>query len=118
MTSPAARRHGGGGGGTIPAGLRLSTVGIYLVEELGNRKLARGLVSLGLYSSSIYRREGGRGSLPRVSPRSRPNQGKEESNPLPTRKWIHITKEKYSFLSPPFFPLGHMCPYGVGSPAH
>ena len=47
MSSPAAQRDGGGGGGTIPAGLRLSTVGIYLVEELGNRELARGLVSLG-----------------------------------------------------------------------
>jgi len=47
MSSPAARRRGGGGGGTIPAGLRLSTVGIYLVEELGNRELARGLVIWG-----------------------------------------------------------------------
>ena len=41
MSSPAARRHGGGGG-IIPAALRLSTIGIYLVEELENRELARG----------------------------------------------------------------------------
>ena len=47
MSSLAVRRRGGGGGGTILAGLRLSIVGIYLVEKLGNRELARGLVSLG-----------------------------------------------------------------------
>ena len=47
MSSPAARRRGDDGSGTIPAGLRLSTTGIYLVEELENRELARGRVSLG-----------------------------------------------------------------------
>ena len=47
MRSPAARRRGGGGGGVIPAGLRLSTTGMYLLEELENRELARGRVSLG-----------------------------------------------------------------------
>ena len=44
MSSLVVRWHGGGGGGTIPAGLPLSTVRIYLVEELGNRELARGLL--------------------------------------------------------------------------
>ena len=44
MRSPAARRRGGGDGGVIPAGLRLSTIGIYLVEELENRELACGRV--------------------------------------------------------------------------
>ena len=47
MRSPAARRRGGGDGGVIPAGLHLSTTEIYLVEELGNRELARGLVIWG-----------------------------------------------------------------------
>ena len=47
MRSPAARWRGGGDGGVIPAGLRLSTTGIYLVEELENRELARGRVFLG-----------------------------------------------------------------------
>ena len=48
MRSPAARwRGGGGGGGVIPVGLHLSTTGIYLVEELENRELARGRVFWG-----------------------------------------------------------------------
>ena len=42
MRSPVAQRRGGGDGGVIPAGLRLSTTGIYLVEELENRELAGG----------------------------------------------------------------------------
>ena len=43
MRSLAARWRGGGGG-VIPAGLHLSTTGIYLVEELENRELARGRI--------------------------------------------------------------------------
>ena len=65
------------------------------MEELGNRELARGLVSLGLYSSSIYRREGEEAAalgLPPWVGLSGEEVEESTSNPTPSRIPILLGK--------------------------
>ena len=65
------------------------------MEELGNRELARGLMSLGLYSSSIYRREGEEAAglgLPLGVGRTKVEVEESTSNPTPSRIPILLGK--------------------------